>query len=162
MAVYIFGFSAIYRSVSLSTFKLLFLRPTTAIMSEHVRDWLDSLWKYFYGQPTVDTIRSARDWMRDPPRHTDFLEALSKLSEISINVSLPFRIIIAWAGKEENEEDIVYIEALMPSDDDIFPSIHIIEEKFLERGKYKIACLLVRQEDYERLLVQQNYQLGLS
>jgi hypothetical protein len=91
-----------------------------------------------------------------------FLEILRVLNKLSITVSLPPRIIKAWGCKEENDEYIIYIEAIMPLEYDMFPGIHASETNFFVGENYKLACFLVCFEDYKRLRVIQKDLLGLS
>jgi hypothetical protein len=130
-------------------------------MPQNIQDWLNSIFGYLKPEPTPHLrIQSGRDWLDLPPVSGGFLEFLHKLEEGSITVSLPFRIIWAWPCQEADGKDIYYIEAIMPLKEDMFPEVHISEEKFIALGKYKIARFLV--EDHEVLLELQKNYFGLS
>jgi hypothetical protein len=87
---------------------------------------------------------------------------LNELNKRSITVSLPFRIIIAQACQEGDDEDIVYTEAIMPSDEDILLGVHISNDNLIVLGKYKIARFLVGRKGYKKLLTLQNDHFSLS
>jgi hypothetical protein len=114
-------------------------------------------------QSTATSPRhSAREWMDHDPVTIKFLELVEAMSnKYSIELSLPFRIAMAWESKEEHKEDLVYIEALMPSKNDLLSGVHLIEDKSTERPPYKLASFLVCLEDYKKLLLLQKDHFGL-
>jgi hypothetical protein len=109
-----------------------------------------------------ETIRSARDWLKMPPRSAHFLKFLNDLRKVDVAVMIPFRIIQAWTCEEENKEDIVYIEAILPEEEEVFPEVHVMEKTDTVEGNHKLTRFLVRFEDYIELLVRQKHQLSLS
>jgi hypothetical protein len=115
-----------------------------------------------YFSPPDDTIKSARDWLYRPPISANFLIFLHGLEKVDIAVTIPFRIVQAWACEEENKEDIVYIEAILPEKTEVFPEVHVMEKTDTVEGKHKLTRFLVCFEDYKQLIMRQKHQLGLS
>jgi hypothetical protein len=131
-------------------------------MFSSVQSWLSSFWPYLQRQPTAPiTIHSARDWLDIRSPSVEFLEVLHALKGLSITVSIPFRIVKAWECQEANNEDIVYIEAIMPVMENIPPEIRISKEKVNVQGEYKVVRFLVCHEDYKRLTSLQKNHFGL-
>jgi hypothetical protein len=97
-----------------------------------------------------------------PPRSAHFLKFLNDLRKVDVAVMIPFRIIQAWTCEEENKEDIVYIEAILPEEEEVFPEVHVMEKTDTVEGNHKLTRFLVRFEDYIELLVRQKHQLSLS
>jgi hypothetical protein len=64
--------------------------------------------------------------------------------------------------EEKNGEDIVYIEAIMPSQYKMLPGVHINKEEFLIDGKYKFQHSLICREEYRQFRELQKKLLGLS
>jgi hypothetical protein len=114
------------------------------------------------GLPAPKEIHSARDWLNLPSVSVHFLDLLHKLNALSITVSVPPRIIKAWECQEENNEDIVYVELIIPLEYGALPNIKTMEEKFTVTGKYILSQFLVCRNHYEKLRVLQKDLLGLS
>jgi hypothetical protein len=131
-------------------------------MFRAAQDWLGSFWAYLHPQPPAPIpIHSARDWLDLPSPSVELLELLHTLVDLSITVSLPFRITKAWECEEANHEDIVYIEAIMPSTENIPPEIRISEERVSVLGKYKVVRFLVCHDGYKELRSLQKNRFGL-
>jgi hypothetical protein len=122
---------------------------------------LHSVLRYF--RPSDDDqIKSARDWLKMPPRSAYFLKFLNDLRKVDVAVMIPFRIIQAWTCEEENKEDIVYIEAILPEEEEVFPEVHVMEKTDTVEGNHKLTRFLVCFEDYIQLIGRQKHRLGLS
>jgi hypothetical protein len=130
-------------------------------MLQNTQDQLSSFLAYLKPQPTPHiTIQSGREWLNLPPVSENFLKFLHKLNGESITVSLPSRIIWAWLCQEADDKDIYYIEVIMPSEEDMFPEVHISDETFIVLGEHKIVRFLTK--DYQKLLALQKDHFGLS
>jgi hypothetical protein len=102
-----------------------------------------------------NTIKSARDWLRWPPRSAQLLTILQVVGE-DVTITIRFRIVTAWACKEENDQDIFYIEAILPEGEEVFPEIEVKEQNNTVKGKYKLTRFVVCFQDYKQLMVLQN------
>ena len=112
--------------------------------------------------PPDTQIKSARARLHRPPTWTSFLAILHNLESINVPVTISFRIVTASACEEDNKEDIVYIEAIVPEEEEVFPEVHVMEKTDTVEGNHKLTRFLVRFEDYIELLVRQKHQLSLS
>jgi hypothetical protein len=114
------------------------------------------------GLPAPKDIHSARDWLKLPSESVHFLDILHELNTLSITLSFPPRIIKAWSCQEENDENIVYVEVIIPLEYGALPNVNIMEEKFTVTGKYILSQFLVCRDDYVKLQVLQKDLLGSS
>ena len=112
--------------------------------------------------PPDTQIKSARARLHRPPTWTSFLAILHNLESINVPVTISFRIVTASACEEENKEDIVYIEAILPEAEEVFPKVHVMEKTDTGKGNHKLTRFLVSTADYMKLVAQQKHQFGLS
>ncbi|KAF2845014.1 hypothetical protein T440DRAFT_559235 [Plenodomus tracheiphilus IPT5] len=111
--------------------------------------------KYF--SPPDDTIKSARDWLQQPPTSANLLKFIANLGALNVTVVTQSRIALAWACEEK--EDITYVEVLLPANEEVFPEVHITEKIDTVEGTHKLTRFLVPFAGYEQLIVQQKHQL---
>jgi hypothetical protein len=122
-------------------------------MTQSARDSLDK------------QIQSARDLLGQkisPEKHVmDIINNLDK--DLNIKVSLPLRIHRAWSCDEKSGEDIVFVEVLCPSGEDMSSlGVEIIEQRStVDDGVHKAVHMLVCHRDYKKLLALQKEHLGM-
>jgi hypothetical protein len=130
---------------------------------------LQTLLKFFIPQTLLgyrsqqgDTVKSARDFLYRPAVTGQLLRVLHDLRKLGDTVTIPFRITCAWSCTEDNKEDIVYVEAILPETENVSSEVHVMEKTDTVEGEHKITRFLVCFEDYQKLLVLQKQELGMS